>query len=44
MTLQSKGDGEVKWWKRKTIAHFEDYYQTPIQVFESRSIAFMVLR
>ncbi len=42
VTLQSKGSGGVKWWKRKTIAHFEDYYQTPKQIFESRSIDFVV--
>jgi hypothetical protein len=36
--------GGVKWWKRKTTKHLEDYYRTPKKVFESLSIAFMVQR
>jgi hypothetical protein len=36
--------GVVKWWKRKTTQHLEDYYRTHKTVFESRSIAFMVPR
>jgi hypothetical protein len=36
--------GGVKWRKQKTIEHLEDYYQTPKNVFESHSIAFMVQR
>jgi hypothetical protein len=36
--------GEVKWRKRKTTAHFEDYCRTPKKVFENRSIAFRVRR
>jgi hypothetical protein len=30
--------GGVKWWKRKTTAHFKDYYRTPKKFFESRFI------
>jgi hypothetical protein len=37
----SKVEG-VKWWKRRTTEHLEDYYRTRKKVFESRSIAFMV--
>jgi hypothetical protein len=29
----------VEWWKRKTTAHLENYYQTSKKVFETGSIA-----
>jgi hypothetical protein len=39
------GGGWVQMVEKKNhIAHFQDYYQTPKQVFESRSVSFMVER
>jgi len=39
------GEGRSQMVETKNhIAHFEDYSQTPKQVFESLSIAFMVPR